>query len=60
MTGAGVPDPESTGEAPEAPSTGGVKARSGGAAAALVFAGILLSRLFGLVRQRVFAHFFGT
>ncbi len=27
--------------------------------AALVAAGILLSRMFGLVRQRVFAHFFG-
>jgi len=27
--------------------------------AALVTAGILLSRLFGLVRQRVFAHYFG-
>ncbi len=28
--------------------------------AALVAAGILLSRLFGLVRQRIFAHFFGS
>lgn len=29
-------------------------------AAAMVATGILLSRLLGLVRQRVFAHFFGT
>src|SRR5262245_59528210 len=28
--------------------------------AALVNAGILLSKLFGLVRQRVFAHYFGV
>ena len=28
--------------------------------AVMVAAGILLSRLIGLVRQRVFAHFFGT
>jgi putative peptidoglycan lipid II flippase len=33
---------------------------SGGRAAALVAAGILASRLFGLVRQRVFAHYFGV
>ena len=31
-----------------------------GRAAALVAAGILLSRLLGLVRQRVFAHYFGV
>ncbi len=35
------------------------KKRSGGAAAA-VGLGILLSRVFGLVRQRVFAHFLGN
>src|SRR5579885_2768326 len=35
-------------------------ARRFGGAAALVAAGILLSRLAGLVRDRVFAHFFGT
>ena len=36
------------------------RARRFGGAAALVAAGILLSRLAGLVRDRVFAHFFGT
>ena len=64
MTGAGVPNPDSTAGGPEAPSTGAAPLRrgaaAGGAAAALVFAGILLSRLFGLVRQRVFAHYFGA
>lgn len=34
-------------------------ARSSGRSAALVAAGILLSRIIGLVRQRVFAHYFG-
>jgi putative peptidoglycan lipid II flippase len=33
---------------------------SGGKAASLVAAGILLSRLFGLVRQRIFAQYLGT
>lgn len=33
---------------------------SGGRAAALVAAGILLSRLLGLVRQRLFAHYLGV
>jgi len=41
--------------APMAPPPGTATARS----AALVSAGILLSRLFGLIRQRVFAHYFG-
>jgi len=41
----------------EAPSA----ARIGGSrSATLVGAGIFLSRLFGFVRERVFAHFFGT
>ncbi len=35
-------------------------ARRFGGAAALVAAGILLSRLAGLIRDRVFAHYFGT
>lgn len=35
-------------------------APSAGRAAALVTAGILLSRLFGIVRQRVVAHYFGV
>ena len=30
------------------------------AAAVMVAAGILLSRIVGLVRNRVFAHYFGT
>jgi putative peptidoglycan lipid II flippase len=34
-------------------------ARSSGVNAALVGAGILLSRIAGLVRQRIFAHYFG-
>ncbi|WP_231511099.1 murein biosynthesis integral membrane protein MurJ [Chondromyces apiculatus] len=41
----------------EAPA---VKAPSGGRSAALVTAGILLSRLAGLLRQRVMAHYFGA
>jgi putative peptidoglycan lipid II flippase len=34
--------------------------RSGGRGAALVAAGILASRLFGLVRERIFAHYLGN
>jgi putative peptidoglycan lipid II flippase len=34
-------------------------ARSGGSGAILVGAGILLSRITGLIRQRVFSHYFG-
>jgi putative peptidoglycan lipid II flippase len=34
--------------------------RSSGKSAFLVGAGILISRIIGLVRQRVFAHYFGT
>ena len=40
---------------PEAP----LKPRRSPGAAALVAAGIFLSRIFGLVRERVFAHYFG-
>jgi putative peptidoglycan lipid II flippase len=36
-----------------------MKARRSPGAAALVAAGIFLSRIFGLVRERVFAHYFG-
>ncbi len=39
-----------------APGAGSARTR----ASALVTAGILLSRIFGLVRERVFAHFFGA
>lgn len=40
------------------PSTG--KARVGGGSAIFVAAGILLSRIAGLIRDRAFAHFFGN
>jgi putative peptidoglycan lipid II flippase len=40
-------------------SGGGPPSRSSGRAALLVAAGILLSRLTGLIRQRVFSHYFG-
>ncbi|HEX2094659.1 MAG TPA: murein biosynthesis integral membrane protein MurJ [Longimicrobiaceae bacterium] len=42
--------------APVAPQ----KVRSGGTASSTVAAGILLSRIFGLVRERVLAQYFGT
>src|SRR5688572_21500160 len=48
---------ETGGEAPP-PRPG--TSNSGGRAAMAVSAGILLSRLVGLVRQRVMAHYFGT
>src|SRR5690606_8560352 len=38
----------------------GAKRGGGAAASSLVAAGILLSRLSGLVRESVFAHFFGV
>lgn len=47
-------DPTVTLEKPEPP------ARTGAAASSLVAAGILLSRVAGLVRERVFAQYFGT
>jgi len=48
--------------APEKPSDSAPKPSPGNTAraAALVTAGIFLSRLFGLLRQRVIAHYFGT
>jgi putative peptidoglycan lipid II flippase len=46
--------------APEKPSDGAPKPGHTARAAALVTAGIFLSRLFGLLRQRVIAHYFGT
>ncbi|MGH7712781.1 MAG: lipid II flippase MurJ, partial [Gemmatimonadaceae bacterium] len=42
------------------PSSDAAPIPSGGTAAVLVAAGILVSRLAGFVRQRVFAHFFGA
>jgi putative peptidoglycan lipid II flippase len=52
-----------TAAAPVEPLAAGPATRRGrprGGAAALVAAGILLSRLAGLVRQRVFGHYLGT
>ena len=43
-----------------APAPAAGRGRTGGSAAVLVAAGILLSRVLGLVRQRVFAHYFGA
>lgn len=48
-----------SGEREEAPKTP-TKTPSAARSAALVTAGIVLSRLVGLVRQRVMAHYFGT
>jgi putative peptidoglycan lipid II flippase len=45
---------------PLAPGPPTRRGRARGGAAALVAAGILLSRLAGLVRQRVFGHYLGT
>jgi len=42
------------------PDTTAVLDRSSGKSAFLIGAGILISRIMGLVRQRVFAHYFGT
>jgi len=47
------------GEAP-AVKAGAKPERSTGRSAFLVGAGILISRIVGLIRQRVFAHYFGT
>lgn len=44
----------------ETPSDAIPKPRRGKAAAAMVAAGILLSRLSGLIRERFFAHYLGT
>lgn len=52
-----APAPEAPGGSPAAPST---QAPSVARGAALVTAGIILSRLVGLVRQRVQAYYFGT
>lgn len=47
------------GEAPTQPSDAKPE-RNTGRSAFLVGAGILISRIVGLIRQRVFAHYFGT
>ena len=55
MSGSGSePDTPAAAPAAPAPARG-----AGGGAAALVAAGILLSRILGFVRQRIFAHFLG-
>lgn len=48
-----------TGEFPSATPGKGIETSSGKSAFA-VGAGILISRIIGLIRQRVFAHYFGT
>lgn len=47
-------------QVPPAAAPSATVPRRGAGAAALVAAGILLSRVVGLVRQRVFGHWFGT
>ncbi len=57
-----VPEPESSADTPQGtPGTAKEgEEDSGGRSSALVGAGILLSRISGLVRERIFAQFFGT
>src|ERR1700730_9685500 len=50
---------ESTGQFP-APNQSRAPEASTGRSAFLVGAGILISRIVGLIRQRIFAHYFGT
>jgi hypothetical protein len=42
------------------PRGSAIRRRGGGGGSALVSAGILLSRITGLVRERAVGHFFGT
>ena len=49
-----------TTEATEAGARAETPSETGGAASALVAAGIFLSRIAGLIRDRIFARFFGT
>ncbi len=49
-----------SGESPEKPPSPVVQQRPGRGGALFVAAGILFSRLFGLVRERALAHFFGN
>jgi len=56
-----MPDPVEETPAAAVPQTRARGARdAGGRGALLVAAGILLSRILGLVRERVFAHYFGS
>jgi len=50
---------ESTGRFPRAPIQKGGAGESTGKSAFLVGAGILISRIIGVIRQRVFAHYLG-
>src|SRR5436189_2999878 len=50
---------EATGEFPR-PSTGKQDGENTGRGAFMVGAGILVSRIIGVIRQRVFAHYFGN
>jgi putative peptidoglycan lipid II flippase len=50
---------EATGEFPR-PSTGKHEGESTGRGAVMVGAGILISRIIGVIRQRVFAYYFGN
>src|SRR6266498_403268 len=50
---------ESTGRFPRAPIQEGGAGESTGKSAFLVGAGILISRIIGVIRQRVFAHYLG-
>ena len=58
MTETGDPASAAPEEGPPA-ATAVPRAERGGSAAALVAAGIFLSRILGFVRQRVFAHYLG-
>ena len=51
---------DATAEAADAEPPTRPPAPTGRSASAMVAAGILLSRIFGLVRERVFAHYFGA
>src|SRR5688572_19053559 len=51
---------EGTGAFPAQSATPQTKREATGKSALLVGAGILISRIVGLIRQRVFAHYFGT
>ncbi|HEV8138565.1 MAG TPA: hypothetical protein VGP81_02250, partial [Pyrinomonadaceae bacterium] len=51
---------ESTGRFPRVETDSGGGGESTGRSAFMVGAGILISRIIGVIRQRVFAHYLGT
>ncbi len=55
-----LPDSAADGSATTATSRAAVPRKAGGGAASRVALGILISRLTGLVRERVIAHYFGN